>query len=223
MKLTILYDNIAPNNPSGLQTGWGFSCLIETNNRSILFDTGWDGGVLLKNMEELGLLDRKLDMVVISHKHWDHMGGLPQALQQFRPEYVVVPASFSQTLKQEIGTRSKVREIRGPEEIFPGVMSTGDMDSPDGPREQAVVLKTGKGLVLVTGCAHPGLARLMDRARKYGELHGVLGGFHDFKDIKALEGLEMLAPCHCSKQRGEIMKQFPRHFVPLGLGTSLEL
>ena len=223
MKLTILYDNIAPDHPSGLQTGWGFSCLIETNNRSVLFDTGWDGGVLLENMEELGLSHKKLDAVVISHKHWDHMGGLPQVLQQFRPKYVVVPASFSQPLKREMGTRTTVREVSDPEELFPGVMSTGDMDSPDGPREQAVVLETGKGLVLVTGCAHPGLVRLMDRAREFGELRGVLGGFHDFKDMKALEGMEMLAPCHCSKRRQEIMKQFPRRFVSLGLGTSLEL
>jgi 7,8-dihydropterin-6-yl-methyl-4-(beta-D-ribofuranosyl)aminobenzene 5'-phosphate synthase len=65
MKITILYDNTVFQ--SGLKPDWGFSCLVETHNRSILFDTGSNGSILLENMKKLDIDPLSIDEVFISH------------------------------------------------------------------------------------------------------------------------------------------------------------
>jgi hypothetical protein len=55
MKITIPYDNTVFQ--SGLKPDWGFSCLVETHNRNILFDTGSNGSILLENIFSTGELD----------------------------------------------------------------------------------------------------------------------------------------------------------------------
>lgn len=73
VKITILYDN---NCLPGFKASWGFSCLIETKENSIIFDTGWDGNILLHNLALAQVKLEEIDMVVLSHSHWDHTGGL---------------------------------------------------------------------------------------------------------------------------------------------------
>ena len=51
MKIAIIYDNKIAENIKGLKAGWGFSCFIQTKEKNILFDTGWDGDILISNME----------------------------------------------------------------------------------------------------------------------------------------------------------------------------
>ena len=87
MRLKILYDN---ESEEGFISGWGFSCLIETGKRTILFDTGWDGNILLHNMDKLGVIREEIDTIVISHEHWDHLGGLTYLLH---PEVDVYEAA----------------------------------------------------------------------------------------------------------------------------------
>jgi len=74
MKIIILYDNNVFQR--GLKSDWGFSCLVETHDRRILFDTGSNGSILLKNMEKLDIDPLSIDEVFISHPHFDHVGGL---------------------------------------------------------------------------------------------------------------------------------------------------
>ena len=56
MKLTIVYDNVVYKKDIGLKSDWGFSCLIETEDETVLFDTGTEGDILLNNMERLGIV-----------------------------------------------------------------------------------------------------------------------------------------------------------------------
>jgi len=79
MKLKIAYDNKAK---PGFKEGWGFSCLIEMEDEKILFDTGWDGNILLSNMEKFGIRPAEIKRAIISHDHWDHAGGLPISLEK---------------------------------------------------------------------------------------------------------------------------------------------
>jgi len=76
MKLTIVYDNEVYKKDAGLKSDWGFSCLIETENEDILFDTGAKGKILLNNMEKLDVEPEKISKIIISHEYWDHYGGL---------------------------------------------------------------------------------------------------------------------------------------------------
>jgi 7,8-dihydropterin-6-yl-methyl-4-(beta-D-ribofuranosyl)aminobenzene 5'-phosphate synthase len=74
--ITILVDNQAG---PGLTTEHGFSLWIEADGRHILFDTG-QGPALPLNARTLGVDLRKTDVLVLSHGHYDHTGGIPHVL-----------------------------------------------------------------------------------------------------------------------------------------------
>ena len=76
MRLTIVYDNTVYKKNIGLKSDWGFSCLMETKDTTILFDAGAKGDILLRNMEKPGINPSTISKIVISHEHWDHSGGL---------------------------------------------------------------------------------------------------------------------------------------------------
>jgi len=74
MKITIIADNYVDT--ACLMAEHGFSCLVESNGKKILFDTG-QGQVLLNNMQALGVV-KDIDMIVLSHGHYDHTGGFSE-------------------------------------------------------------------------------------------------------------------------------------------------
>lgn len=78
--LTVMYDNYVYDKT--LQAEWWFSCLIEGAEQTILFDTGGDANVLEANFKKLGIDPNKIDVVVISHMHWDHINGLEWVVKE---------------------------------------------------------------------------------------------------------------------------------------------
>ena len=202
MRITILYDNEAMDN---LESGWGFSCLIEHEGSIVLFDTGWDGGMLRRNMDKHSIPFDKIEHIVVSHNHWDHIGGLNEVLTPQATVYV--PASFSVPLKEEIGMRAARVDVAGSVRITPSVFSLGELGKDI--KEQSLGLVTGQGVVVVTGCAHPGLDHIMAAARPWGTLRGVIGGFHGFDNIGILKEMSLIVPCHCTKKKQEILDMYP--------------
>ena len=89
---TIVYDN----NPGrgDLTPAWGFACVVGGLGKTILFDTGGDGRILLANLRKLGLDPNQIDAVVISHIHGDHTGGLASFLRLRRGVPVYTPTGF---------------------------------------------------------------------------------------------------------------------------------
>ncbi len=200
MKITILYDN---NAHPGFESGWGFSCLVESSQR-ILFDTGDDGQKLIYNFEKANIDPTSVNKVVLSHNHWDHVDGL-EGFRKFNSEAEVVhPDAFSE-----------------PTEISPGIYSTGALGV--FPREQSLVAKTEKGNIVVTGCAHPGLERILQTARRLGRIYGVLGGFHGFSKFDELEGIQLIAPCHCTEHTEQIVQRYPTQFEQIRVGSVIEV
>jgi len=129
MKITIIYDNKIAKNIKGLKAGWGFSCFIQTKEKNILFDMGWDGDILISNMKLLDIDPKDINLAVISHNHWDHCGGLARVLNLNKNLEVYVPKSFSNHLKKEIKKRANIfYEIRQSKEIYPGVYTTGEIE-----------------------------------------------------------------------------------------------
>jgi 7,8-dihydropterin-6-yl-methyl-4-(beta-D-ribofuranosyl)aminobenzene 5'-phosphate synthase len=77
--VTILYD--AFGRRPELTRDWGFAALVEYGGKRILFDTGNNADIFAKNVRTIGVDLRRLDLVVISHRHGDHTSGLRYLLQ----------------------------------------------------------------------------------------------------------------------------------------------
>jgi len=200
MNITIVYDNKAN---TGLKSGWGFSCLIEGREK-VLFDTGDNGKKLIYNLGQLNIHPESVSKVVISHNHFDHTGGLKEFLKLNKTAEVFPPRSFSK-----------------PTEICPGIYSTGALGTFI--KEQSLVINTEKGNVVITGCAHPGLENIIEKSKVLGEIYGVVGGFHGFSQLKKLHGINLIAPCHCTKYSQEIEAMYPDEFRRIKAGSIIEI
>src|SRR4051812_25446689 len=77
-QITVLYD--AFGKASAMQKDWGYAALVEYGGKRILFDTGNNPEILAGNAKAKGVDLAKLDFVVMSHRHGDHMGGMAYLL-----------------------------------------------------------------------------------------------------------------------------------------------
>ncbi len=207
VRLHVVFNNETADRQ--LNASWGFACLVTGRARTVLFDTGSDGSILTGNLERMGLDAGAVDHVVLSHEHWDHVDGLA-AIARANPGVVVHPlGSFSGEFHaglRELGLASE--PVDGPVEIADGVFTTGEVTS-EVP-EQALVVETDAGLVVITGCAHPDVAAMAEQAHRQRQqpIHLVMGGFHlrdhDAPAIEAVIGLledlgvQRVAPSHCT-------------------------
>ncbi len=206
LRITIVFDN----NPAvqGLETSLGFACIIEGLEKTILFDTGSEGRMLLANMEKLGFAPEDVGIVVLSHDHWDHTGGLGAFLQRNPTVEVFLPADFPPGFKNAVReTGASVVEVSDRCEICRGARSTGVLG--DGIREQSLLCESPAGGVLITGCAHPGIVRIVEVAKSVQpDIFLVMGGFHlggaSLAELRRIGehfhhlGVRRVAPCHCS-------------------------
>lgn len=213
MKITIVYDNCRAK--AGLRTGWGFAAFVEAENTPpILFDTGADGAALLYNMKQLDIDPGNIGVIVISHAHGDHTGGLSAILAINKQADIYAPASAGVRLPGR-----KVVLVSQPVWISETVFSIGELKS----IEQSLAVKTSKGIIIVTGCSHPGVGAILDAASHHGRVYGIIGGLHDFGDFSRMEGLPLICPCHCTRYKAELKSQFPANYVACGAGLELEL
>ena len=235
ISFTILYDNY--QSQKGLTTDHGFSCLIQGTEKAILFDTGANGDVLFKNFAALKLDPMSVDLVVLSHVHGDHAGGLLPFLAKKGECQVFLPATASPYfVKQVEAAKGRVVLVKDPLSVCEGVFSTGLIYAP-GPLldEQALVVDTPKGLVILTGCAHPGIVEVVEKAKSVmpKEIYLVMGGFHLIDtpqgDVELISrrlrelGVKKLAPSHCTGDQAIALfkKDFGKNFIPLGVGKEI--
>ena len=198
-----------------LKAGWGFSCLIETAKAPfILFDTGADSPTLLHNMKELGIDAKRIGIIVISHTHGDHTGGLRGMLEVNKEAEIYVPASLGGAIPGR-----KVTTVIEPIEISEDVFSTGELKG----IEQSLAVRTSRGIVVVSGCSHPGVDNILNAASCHGKIYGLIGGLHGFRDFSRLDGLSLICPCHCTQYKEELEYHFSEQYVACGAGLELEL
>jgi len=275
VSVTILADNIIGGG-GGVLAEHGLSLLAEVDGHQFLLDTG-QSGIFLGNAARLGLDLSPAREVVLSHAHYDHTGGLPLLLAAFGPREIIAhPAILAEKFarrsprrRESIGLRLGADDLRrlgavlrlapGPQEIAPGVITTGPIaranrfeDIPaffqvrDGRRfrqdqfeeEQAVVIQSRRGLVILLGCAHRGMINTIHHAIKLtGEdrVHAVIGGTHlgpagarrlrrTIEELRRLDVSRVVAG-HCTGFRASVKlaEALGKRFDPGGAGFRMEL
>jgi 7,8-dihydropterin-6-yl-methyl-4-(beta-D-ribofuranosyl)aminobenzene 5'-phosphate synthase len=248
---------------------WGYAALVEINGKRILFDTGGDPGILAKNAKAKGVDLTRLDFVVLSHRHSDHVGGLP-FLQSVNPKVKIyapkenfgvfgsdLPSTFyrkDDSLPAEMryyggtppetmkfGTAfpgANIQLIDKTTEVTPGITLIALVSDAPGTKELkelSLAIDTPDGMVLVVGCAHPGIEAIVAEAAKINpHIHFIAGGFHlvvaqDPAIAKAATALrdtykvDYIAPGHCTGEPtfAALQKAFGERYLYAGLGTTL--
>ncbi len=233
IRVTVLYDNYSF--AKGPKTDWGFSCLLTGTEKTILFDTGTKPDLLVENMEKLNVDPENVEIVVISHDHGDHTGGLLALLAKNGNVSVYLPPSCKEPFVEKIkNTGAQVVIADAPAKICAGVHLTGPM----GTRimEQSMIVDTADGAVVITGCAHPGIVEIVRESRAIlgKDIRLVFGGFHlprkseaelrqiigEFRKL----GVQQVGPTHCTGDRAiRIFKQaYGSDFVQMGVGRTLK-
>lgn len=229
VRFTILYDNYLFK--EGTKPDWGFSCLIEGTEKTILFDTGTDPNILMHNVKQMNVDLTKIEQIVISHGHGDHAGGLSGVLRTNPDVTVYLPVSFPSDFVRGVEQyNAKVKSVDDPVEICKDVFLTGEMRGQA--REQSLIINTQKGLVIVTGCSHQGIVNVLKRAKEIMDrpIYLVFGGFHlggtpdstlreIIQSFKRL-GVKKCGATHCTGDRAiDMFKEaFGENYMPMGTG-----
>lgn len=229
IQIRVLYDNYVFDKACGAD--WGFACLVTGTEKTILFDTGGKGDLLLANFEKMKVRPNDVQLVVISHNHGDHTGGLLPFLAKNRNVAVFLPASTPEPFVKKVAAQAaSVSVVTKPVEICKGVFVLG----PTGDQiiEQALILDTEKGLVLVVGCSHPGIDAMAKKAKEEWKrnVFMILGGTHLLRHseedlqkvinhLKEL-GIQKMGATHCSgdKPMAKLKQAFGDGFIKMGVG-----
>jgi len=212
MKITILYDN--DTSISGVTADWGFSCLIEAYGKTILFDTGENGTILLDNMKALHVDPQTIDIVFISHSHFDHSGGLSAFLNVNSNVKIYAPIAL-----RGIHRANDVNYVEQPLTFNTHFHTTGLLQE----IEQSLVVDTDKGEIIIAGCSHPGVGHIIKTANEFGKPYAMIGGLHGFDDFDILETLTYICPTHCTRYKAKIQSLYPEKYIQGGVGEIIEL
>jgi 7,8-dihydropterin-6-yl-methyl-4-(beta-D-ribofuranosyl)aminobenzene 5'-phosphate synthase len=268
-QITVLYD--AFGKASAMQKDWGYAALVEYGGKRILFDTGNNPDILAQNAKAKDIDLSKLDFVVMSHRHGDHMGGMAYLLS-VNPKVKIyapkegfgvyggdLPSTF---YRKDASLPPEQRYYDGapPEtmrfgaawpganfqlvdrttEIAPGLHLIALVSDKPGTlelRELSLALDTPDGMVIVVGCSHPGLDKIVEAAAKINpRINLIAGGFHlvvakDDEIDKIAAALRdtfkvgYVAPGHCTGEPtfAALRKAFGDRYLYAGLGTTLAL
>jgi 7,8-dihydropterin-6-yl-methyl-4-(beta-D-ribofuranosyl)aminobenzene 5'-phosphate synthase len=251
----------------------GFSVLIEADcGKRVLFDTGASRMVFDHNLALFGVKPTDIDAAVISHGHYDHLGGLPALIEAKVPiythrmtfsgkRYVRIPGAPDRLISPSAEILALLPQARlnlssAPLEVVPGVRTSGEVQrnsqfemassflredsgalvADNIMDEQALFVSTKKGIMVVTGCGHPGIVNIVQQAKRQldRKVFMVVGGLHMgmaapdriLRTMEALKnlGVEHVAPMHCSGFTA--MKSLSDRFVGFDLmvaGSQLEI
>lgn len=268
-QITVLYDAFGKD--SAMTKDWGYSALVEIKGKRILFDTGDNPEIFAANVKAKGVDLTRLDFVVMSHRHGDHMGGLTYLLsvnpnlkiyapkENFGVYGFDLPGGFyrrAESLPPEMRyfdgmppeimkfgsafPTANIQLIDKTTEVSPGITLIALVSDAPGTKELkelSLAIDTSEGVVLVVGCAHPGLEAIVAEAAKIDpHIHFVAGGFHlvvaqDTVIDRVTAALhdtftvDYIAPGHCTGEPtfAAMQKAFGDRYLYAGLGTTLGL
>jgi 7,8-dihydropterin-6-yl-methyl-4-(beta-D-ribofuranosyl)aminobenzene 5'-phosphate synthase len=228
----VVYDNYVK--VDGLKSDWGYSIVIEGLEKGILFDTGTKPDIFEFNFNKMDLDAGKVDLIVFSHEHGDHTEGLPAFVKMRKDIPVLIPFSFSDAFKKKMIDFGLIPVlVKEPAKICENLYTSGEF-SYEIP-EQALVLNTRNGLVVMTGCSHPGIVEMLKEIKSAfnKNIYMVFGGFHlldksekemdaIISEMKAI-GVVKCGATHCTgdKQIQMIKDSFGEGYFELGVGNAI--
>ena len=235
LEIRVVFDNTTAR--ADLNRSWGFSAVVDFGGHRILFDAGSDPILLLEHLEKLDIAPDTIEHAIISHEHGDHLRGVYWVFEE-NPKMTVhfLDCFPDEAFRRAAGVKMEPRRVKGPFEVVPGIHSTGIVDGL--PPEQSLAIETSAGLVMIVGCSHPGLIKLVETAetqRKKDSVRLLLGGFHMLRQnpeqiestISRLQELKVqtVLPAHCS---GDLAKElfhrrYGKEFQTAGVGRRIVL
>lgn len=268
-QITVLNDAFG-RDPT-LQKDWGYAALVEVGSTRLLFDTGNNPEVLARNTAALNVDLGRLDFVVMSHRHGDHIGGISHLLSVNPRVRIFAPKEgfgvFGSDLKSSFYRRDETlrpdqRYYAGtpPEtmvfgsawpqanitlidkttEIAPGMHLIALVSDKPGTlelKELSLAIRTPDGLVIVVGCSHPGIDKIVRAATAIDpKINLVTGGLHLLvaKDadiettvatLRDTYQVGHVAPGHCTGEPTftALQRAFGGRYVYAGLGSTILL
>ncbi|NCU27891.1 MBL fold metallo-hydrolase, partial [Candidatus Nomurabacteria bacterium] len=160
---------------------WGLSFIIGEN---VLFDAFGDAKVFQDNLKRFNVDILKIKHIVLSHDDWDHIAGLWDLLESKKDVCVYICPGFKEDIKQKILSFGvNLIEVKEAREITQNVYSSGELYGKAQDREifeQSLVIKTKDGLVVICGCAHPGVNNIVNHVEAHfkEKVCALVGGFH---------------------------------------------
>ncbi len=231
--IRILFDNY--EGESGFRSGFGYSCFIKKGHGGILFDTGADHEILIHNLNKAAIKPQMITRVVLSHCHKDHTGGLKGIVDLKGHFKIFAGKSCEETLsnREEIKNINLTYVNSEPVKIINGVYLTGELG--DAIREISLIMDTGGGVIIITGCAHAGLKEIFKKAKEIinDKIFALVGGLHlkdkredeilELIDFLKSEGVRYIAPSHCTGDLArKLFKQaFHSGFIEAGVGSRI--
>ncbi len=234
VQVITLYDNY--NVHSQTKTDWGFSCLVIHGSDTILFDTGNREDIFLYNLGVLGIDIKTVNSLVISHHHGDHTGNVFSVLKANPGIKVFLPSSLEGDFKSQVEAAGGKAFVKSNcKRIAKNIFLSGEMGFQF--REQALVIDTKKGLVIIAGCGHPGIDRMVAKTKEnfQKKVFLVMGGFHSLEAnrvdalrmIESFRQLEVkkVAPSHCTGKLTMklFMDAYQSDFFQNGTGKIIEI
>ena len=256
MKVKILVDNSAKE---GFEATHGFSAIVEADEK-ILFDVG-PNSLFIENASKMGVDLDEINTLVLSHGHWDHGDGLQfvsgKRLITHPDSFTTRFRKANKTIvglkmtRNEIVSRFELKESKIPFWISEQIVFLGEIPrsnifesksttflfedgSPDFVLDDSgLAIKSKKGLIVISGCAHAGICNTVAYAKEVcGEdkVYAVLGGFHlkqvdevfqKTVDFFQKEKLELLGATHCTSIL--VQDEFKKYFKTINLEAGVEV
>lgn len=205
----------------GFIQGRGFSALIYNyfTDSFLLFDTGSDGESLVHNIEKCDVEISAIKKVIISHNHQEHSGGLEEIYNRNPDIEIYVPIENLITYRRKY-SKAKIIGVSEFTEIDTHIYSTGQLGTYL--KEQALFLKTYEDeIIIIVGCAHPGLDEIITMAKSIAPIKAIIGGFHNSRNFISLQNIGFIGACHCTQNLNLIKERFPEQYNTINVGKAI--
>ena len=257
VKITVLSDKLAL---PGFESEHGLSFIVEADRR-ILFDAG-ASDLFMRNANKLSIDLNSIDTVVLSHGHYDHGNGLqylngkrivthPNAFttrhsgrsgrnltvavnrETLTLNNTIIESQKSLWLSERIVYLGEIERNMPFEQNRTPLFHFADGSTDPVIDDSAIAVKTGKGIFVVSGCAHSGICNIVEQARKTcgtDKVYGVIGGFHLTEVNERLNqtidymkniGTEYALPSHCTSP--DVINEFRKNFKGEDVKTGMTI